>query len=191
MVKGCGKIFSDDDQMMIFYIVEYVFPLLQCRDKVKWLMSIIQTNYKWNGFFNNYEIRRRKNEHNYHLNLLKIVSNKKKLINDIVSMKRYDDRKRKSKTYEFIMWRMGNPVIKHTQEDVELIEKSIGKNFKKLHDLFYSNNCYLLTHFFLVLGSFYRKFNKNHNMKFYFFVDTVINNLLHNRNEIYYNDTYK
>ena len=176
------KTFTDDDQSMIFFIVENVFPLLtkeHTHGKTKWLRGVIRHNHKWNGFFQNSKVKSSDNMEKYHSYLLKIVSNKRKMIQMLNSGKLDDNRKRMSPSLKFIMWRLGylDPGI--DVNDIELIRTVVNRNKMEFSSLYLSKDPNLVCHLYLVLGSFYTYFQNEgvlntHGMTFYYFVDTAI-----------------
>lgn len=176
------KTFTDDDQFMIFYIVENAFPLLsgkQANSKIKWLRGVIKSNHKWNGFFQNTRVASNVNVDKYHTYLLKIVSNKRKMLDTLKSGFIEDNRKRMSESLKFILWRLGHIHPKFTRIEIQTIEEIIEMNRTQLLRLYKSGDPHLMCHLFLVLGSFYTQLQKKgifngHSMTFYFFTDMSI-----------------
>jgi hypothetical protein len=176
------KIFTDDDQSMIFFLVENVFPLLSKKHtpyKTKWLENIIRHNHKWNGFFHNINLTSKENVVKFHTYLLRIISNKRKMIQILESGKMEDDRKRMSKSLKFMFWRLGYMDIDFDHRDISKINYMVDVNRLELSRLYFSDDPTLICHFYLVLGSFYtiskkRGLFNTHDITFSYFVDIAV-----------------
>lgn len=87
-----------------------------------------------------------------------------------------DDRKRMSKSLEFILWRKGIERPGFTDIDVDNIKEMVKQNYNSFKNLYRSKDPTLVTHLLMVLGTFYTNFVKTksiniHTMPFYCFVD--------------------
>lgn len=184
-------IFTDEDHFLILYIIEYVFPKLSGKDatnNVKWLKNLMKFYYGWHGFFNNKKVKT--SDSNFHLYLLKLVSNKRKMLECIRSGDIDKGRQRMTESLRFMMWRRGGCKI-HFYCDETLIKDFLRGNISRLSELLHSEDPELISHFFFVLGSFYHAYKnsgyaKVHIMTFYVFVDTaikIINQQTHNESK--------
>lgn len=176
------KTFTDDDQSMIFFIVENVFPLLtkeRAHCKTKWLRGVIRHNHKWNGFFQNAKVTSGANVEKYHTYLSKIISNKRKMLQILKGAPLEDNRKRMSPSLKFMLWRLGYVDPALDSHDISMIKAIVHKNKNTLYGLYHSGDPNLVCHLYLVLGSFYTYFKNEakfntHGMTFYYFVDTAL-----------------
>lgn len=181
------KCFSKDDHVIVSFIVEFVFPMLDGHNNVRWLREIISSYYNWNGFFTNARWNGSVSK-NYHNTLTKEVMRRKKIL-DVIKDKDHEyvsSRERMNDELAFIVSRIGpwKPKLDaYILNDVEKKEtdRRIQNEYGGLMSCLTSAQPKLVVHYLLILGLIFKSLKATktlrQNVTLYSFVDYVTNSL--------------
>lgn len=180
------KGFSSDDHVIISFLIEYVFPILEERNHIKWLRDVIHSYHTWNGLFKN-ERWHRDVIKEHHNTIMKEVTRRKKMLS-VINERNCEyvlSRKRLNDDLLFVISRLGmgdqyvKPMSKVCLNNNEMWETShrLVRIMDQLKELFSSNNPTMLVHFFCVLASVFNELKNNDKVRksvtLYSFIDYV------------------
>lgn len=180
------KGFSSVDHALISFLIEFVFPILDERNQIKWLRGVIQSYHMWNGLFMNERWHRDviKEHHNF---IVKEVTRRRNLLSAI-KCRDFDfvlSRKRMSDDLLWVICRLGmgerytrllSKILLNDDEQWE-VERRLNMNAVELRGLFRSNNPRMLVHFFCVMASVFLEMKESNRIRksvtLYSFLDIV------------------
>lgn len=180
------KSFSSEDHAIISFLIEYVFPVLDERNQIKWLRDTIGSYHNWNGLFSN-ERWHSDVIKQYHNTLMKEVCRRKKALAVIenADIEYVFSRKRMSADTLFIASRLNIPnfntkqLAKACLSDNEKweIDHRLRRMPSEFFSLFHSKDAMRMVHFFCVLYIFYKEMKVTEKIResvtLYSFIDYV------------------